>query len=68
MIINSELEFGRDILKNIPSQNRPNRTLILRNKYVTAKLGCGVIMILAKLHRKVRCLKWPKTAPDCTVK
>ena len=27
MIINSKLEIDHDILKNIPSQNRPNRTL-----------------------------------------
>ena len=65
MIINSKLEVDHDILKNIPSQNRPNRILYIA--HVTAKLRCSAVMVLAKLHHKVCCLKWPKTTPNHTV-
>ena len=52
MIINSKI--GHDILKIFYSKTGQTAHCIAHcTAYVTAKLICGVMMVLAKLHRKV---------------
>ena len=52
MIINNKI--GHDILKIFYSKTGQTAHCIAHcTAYVTAKLICGVMMVLAKLHRKV---------------
>ena len=56
LVINSKLVIGYDILKNILAQNQPNCTLYTTlYRTCDCKLRCGVVIVLGKLHCKIRC-------------
>ena len=63
MVINCKLVIDHDILKNISTQNRLFAHFTPHYiAHVAIKLRCCTIMVLAKLHIKVLCKKWPKIA------
>ena len=56
MVINSKLVIGYEILKIIqPKTNHTAHYTLHQTAHVTAKLKCCAAIVLAKLHRKVRC-------------
>ena len=55
MVINSKLLIGHDIFEKYTKSKATKPHFIHQTAHVTAKLRCGIVKVLAKLHGKVLC-------------
>ena len=55
MVINSKLLIGHDIFEKYTKSKATKPHFLHQTAHVTAKLRCGIVKVLAKLHGKVLC-------------
>ena len=55
MVVNSKLLIGYDIFEKYTKSKATKPHFLHQTAHVTAKLRCGIVKVLAKLHGKVLC-------------